>query len=82
MRIAVVKTCDGPMYYSLARNAGKYAAVRMAIQQLEGFGESVFGMDSEAESKEIACKLKNAGGDSYKLAVAEGFIQECNVIDG
>lgn len=34
MKIIVVKTCDGDIYYSYHRSASKDAAVRMAVDQV------------------------------------------------
>lgn len=34
MKIYVVKTCDGDMYYPTSRNAFKFKAIEMAVQQI------------------------------------------------
>lgn len=81
MKIAVVKTCDGLMFFSTKRDAYKYGAVRVLIEQITNWGEALFDMEGD-EPSEAVKKLTNAGNQSYKIAVEEGWITEATVIGG
>ena len=80
MKIASVKTADGPMYFSIARNAGKYAAVRMVIEQLSFHADEVFDIEDQNEADAIV-KLIEKSGDHYKAAMSEGYIHEHTLVE-
>lgn len=80
MRIAVVKTVDGPVYYSTTRNAHKYAAVRMLLDQLEEHGDDLFDMEGD-ERLVMARRLRDAI-DPFQLAVDEQLILVEDVREG
>jgi hypothetical protein len=80
MRIASVKTADGPIYFSIARDSGKYAAVRTAIEQLAFHANEVFDIEDQNEADAII-RLIEKSGDHYKTAMTEGYIHEHTLIE-
>ena len=77
MKIAVVKTADGPIYFSTARDAGRMAAVRMLLDQLRHHPYDVCDL-SGGEALDAINKI-NRAGDPYAAAVAAGYIAESPV---
>jgi hypothetical protein len=77
--ILVVKTCDGPMYYSDQREASKMAAVRAAIEQLR-YHPEVFDWLDEGEAEEKAKAIENAN-KPLNAAIDAGVISKHRIID-
>jgi hypothetical protein len=72
MTILVVKTCDGPVYFSSQRRAGEMAAVRMALEQIRRH-PNVFELDEPGDDPEAVAKSIESARDPLKAASKLGF---------
>lgn len=80
MTILVVRTADGPVYFSSQRTAPTSAAVEMVIDQLQRTEAAELFSLEPGESAKFAKKIK-ASRNPLETAISAGLITRANVRD-